>query len=176
MRIRSVHSRDHHGRPEFRPYVDGQHAILLEDEDGTFQGELVWRLANLGQGMAEITGFGIQQPERRRKGWGRQMLEIALHDIRAWMTDHGIHPRMVYLFANADSEGAMAFYRAQGFRQLGSVPGLYSRGLASLMARDLSSAGGGGIVTVERLAHTDFPAAGGPDAVETRFGVQVTRR
>ena len=98
MRIRTVHSCDHRGRTEFRPYVDGQHAILLESDDGSFRGELVWRLANIGQGIAEISGFGIEG-SLRRMGWGSRLLDSALQDIRAFMLAHGISPRLVYLFS-----------------------------------------------------------------------------
>jgi ribosomal protein S18 acetylase RimI-like enzyme len=137
MHIRTVDARDHQARPDFRPYVDGQHAILLEDHDGSYQGELVWRLANIGQGIAEITGFGIQNAALRRRGWGTQMLQAALEDIRSFMAERGIAHRLVYLFANAESEAAMAFYRARGFRQVSLVPELYGRGQACVMALDL---------------------------------------
>jgi len=139
MKIRVVHSRDHHGRRTFRPYVDGQHAILLEGDDGSCQGELVWRLANIGQGIAEITGFGIEDPTMRRLGWGTRLLETALADIRAFMAGQGITPRLVYLFHNEESEVASAFYRARGFKKLGSAPGLYATGAACVMARDLAA-------------------------------------
>ena len=81
MRVRVVDSRNHHGRREFRPYVDGQRAVLLEGDDGGHQGELVWRLANIGQGIAEITGFGIDDAAERRRGWGSRMLGNATEDM-----------------------------------------------------------------------------------------------
>lgn len=138
MRIRNVHSRDHHGRSDFRPYVDGQHTILLEGEDGSWQGELVWRMANIGQGIAEISGFGIDDPANWRKGWGTRMLEIALEDIREFMAANGISPRLIYLFSNEGSQPASAFYAARGFRLLSRVPGLYDKGaIACILARDL---------------------------------------
>ena len=67
MRISVRHIQDHHGREEFRPYVDGQHVIVLEDDSGHFRGEWVWRLANIGQGIAEITGMGIARSEKSRE-------------------------------------------------------------------------------------------------------------
>ena len=173
MRIRTVHSRDHHARSEFRPYVEGQHAILLEDEHGTFQGELVWRLANIGQGLVEITGFGIEAT-LRRKGWGSQMLETALDDMQTHLRNGGITPRSVYLFANEQSDEAMGFYRARGFRPLGFMPGLFERGQAVVLARDLFPSVPSP-VTLERLAQTDSPALGDPEASGTAYGPQVRR-
>lgn len=137
MQIKVKHSRDHHGREDFRPYVDGQHAIILEDDSGQYQGELVWRLANIGQGIAEISGFGIAEEENRRKGWGSRLLEAALEDMVVFMREHGIEPRLVYLIAAEETAPAKAFYEARGFRYLTRVAGLYRVGTACLYARNL---------------------------------------
>ncbi|NKB69792.1 MAG: GNAT family N-acetyltransferase [Candidatus Latescibacteria bacterium] len=139
VHITVKHSRDHHGREGFRPYVEGQHAVVLEDGDGAFQGELVWRLANIGQGIAEITGMGIADVENRRKGWGSRLLQIAIKDMLAFMRQQKIEPRLVYLLANGQDPVAQAFYEARGFRFLSAVPGLYERGTAWLYARNLSA-------------------------------------
>ena len=141
MQVQVKHSRDHHGRREFRPYVDGQHAIVLEDESGCYRGELVWRLANIGQGIAEITGLGLADEADRRQGWGSLLLETALRDIVAFMKKCDIEPRLVYLFAAEESEGAKAFYEARGFRFLTRAPGLYKIGTACLYARNLELEG-----------------------------------
>ena len=187
LRVRVVHSRDHHGRKEFRPYVDGQHAVLLEGDDGSLQGELVWRLANIGHGIAEISGFGIADPAMRRKGWGTRLLEKALQDIREFMARHGIVPRLVYLFSNEESEAASAFYQARGFRKLSGVPGLYATGTACILARDLTADRADShydlpanrrtpeTVPIERLARTDHPPTDDPEVTETVFGLHVTR-
>ena len=138
MHIRVMPSRDHHGREGFRPYVEGQHALVLEDDAGAFQGELVWRLANIGQGIAEITGMGITDVANRRKGWGSRLLQTAIDDIRAFMREQEIEPRLVYLFANGQDPVAQSFYEARGFRFLTEVPDLYARGTAWLYARNLT--------------------------------------
>ena len=137
MQVQVKHSRDHHGRKEFRPYVDGPHAIVLEGESGCYRGELVWRLANIGQGIAEITGFGIADEANRRKGWGSLLLETALRDIVSFMVKCNIDPRLVYLFANGEDEVAKSFYEARGFRFLARVPDLYRTGTACLYVRNL---------------------------------------
>jgi ribosomal protein S18 acetylase RimI-like enzyme len=137
MQVQVKHSRDHQGRREFHPYVDGQHAVVLEDESGCYRGELVWRLANIGQGIAEITGFGIADEANRRKGWGSLLLKTALRDIVSFMVERDIDPRLVYLFANGEDEVAKSFYEAREFRFLARVPGLYQIGTACLYVRNL---------------------------------------
>ena len=137
MRISVKHSRDHRGRKAFRPYVNGQHAILLADDNGDFRGELVWRLANVGQGIAEITGFGIEEEENRRKGYGSLLLQRAIEDITNFMKTEGIEPRLVYLFRNHKSGVARSFYIARGFEYLVGIPGLYRDDIACIYLRKL---------------------------------------
>ena len=136
MRISVKHCRDHRGRKAFRPYVNGQHAILLEDDSGDFRGELVWRLAHIGQGIAEITGFGIEEEENRRKGYGSLLLQRAIEDITNFMTE-GIEPRLVYLFSNHKNGVARSFYEARGFEYLVGLPGFYQDDIACIYLRKL---------------------------------------
>ena len=137
LNIREKHASEHTARPEFTPYVEGQRALILEDECGAYQGELVWRLAHTRHGIAEITGFGIAEEENRRKGYGSQMLEAAVQDVRAFMQQRGITPRLIYLFTNERNGVARSFYEARGFAYVAGIPGFYENDIACLYVRRL---------------------------------------
>ena len=58
MRISVRHSNDHDGREEFRPYVDGQHAILLEDDSGGFRESWFGDWQTLARGLRRSLEWG----------------------------------------------------------------------------------------------------------------------
>ena len=94
----------------FLPYFDGHHAVYLLDDNDYRIGELVWRLAHL-KGIAEITHFGIDEIEDRRRGGGTLMMQSAISDIIKFMKQIKIKPRSVYALTSPENGTAKGFYK-----------------------------------------------------------------
>jgi ribosomal protein S18 acetylase RimI-like enzyme len=123
---------------EYAVAFEGHRAVQLIDKDGRMRGEMVWRLAT-GH-TVEITEFGIFEPADRRQGYGTQLLQAGLADVRNFYMEKALRLRRIYLFCDAINEPGRAFWESQEFHVASLLPDFYHYCDAVLYVRDLEAA------------------------------------
>ena len=118
MRTEIVH-RNEHLIEEYRPFIEGQRAIRIVDEDGSVRGECIWTLACKWRCVFEIKEIGVYEETDRRQGWASLMLREAIQDMRRYIKTVNENHRAwkVFLFCEKRNTGGRAFYESRGFEQ-----------------------------------------------------------
>lgn len=136
LHTQAVHLDQHHPNPApeyFKACLDGMRAIRLLDEQDRLRGNLVWRYAS--GGTAEICDIAVLDEADFDQGFGTQMMQAALDDMRAFFAAIGQPLQRVWLLTEADNLRAHAFYLRRGFVRLAELPGFYNGRDALLFMR-----------------------------------------
>lgn len=127
-----------HRMEEYALDFEGHRAVQLVDDAGKMRGEMIWRLAT-GH-TVEITEFGIFDPADRRKGYGSQLLQAGMEDIREFFIKNRVRLRRIYLFCDSINEPGRAFWELHHFRLACVLPDFYHYCDAVMYVRSITAA------------------------------------
>ena len=110
----------------FRLYAADRSTLFLVAE--TAAGVVGYIIARTDRWGAELVSLAVD-PASRKRGIGRALLKTAIRRVVRR------NARSMRLMVHAANIGAAGFYRSQGFRAVGRVPGYYEDGGAAIRMR-----------------------------------------
>jgi ribosomal protein S18 acetylase RimI-like enzyme len=120
----------HYGSPEIISnrldcYLSYNHTVVAE-EDNKIIGILQWLVKEDPRaGVAELEEVNVLETHRG-KGVGTSLIRQSTEVIKKYFNQHGIRPRIVYLFVSEENGPARSLYEKCDFKQVSNVANLFS--------------------------------------------------